>query len=75
MDDSKTEAYLYLIGQRRVRKLPDACCDDPNPISGGVMSYDEFYGFTSRLTRFDWKILGKKEMYIPYNDQPGYCSD
>ena len=31
------------------------------------MSFDEIYTFTGRLDRFDWKILGKKEMVIPYN--------
>jgi hypothetical protein len=66
-DDSKTETWVYLTGQRRTRKLPQSCCDTPNPVVGGLMSFDEFYTFNDRLSRFTWKILGKKEMYIPYN--------
>jgi len=67
VDDTKSGAWVYLTGQRRVRKLPNACCDTPNPVTEGMMSFDEFYTFNSRLERFDWKIVGKKEMYIPYN--------
>jgi hypothetical protein len=67
IDDTKTNSWVYLIGQRRVRKLPNPCCDTPNPVSGGMMMFDEFYGFSGRMNRFDWKILGKKEIYIPYN--------
>ncbi|MCM2310433.1 MAG: DUF1329 domain-containing protein [Steroidobacteraceae bacterium] len=67
VDPNKLQTWVYLTGQRRVRKLPNACCDAPTPAAAGVMSFDEIYTFTGRLDRFDWKILGKKEMYIPYN--------
>ncbi|MEA3393206.1 MAG: DUF1329 domain-containing protein [Pseudomonadota bacterium] len=67
VDASKLSTWVYLTGQRRVRKLPNACCDAPTPAAAGVMSFDEIYTWTGRLDRFDWKILGKKEMYIPYN--------
>lgn len=66
-DNDKTTAYVYLTGQRRVRKLPNACCDTPTPATAGVMTFDELDVFSGRLDRFDWKLIGKKEMYIPYN--------
>ena len=31
------------------------------------MSFDELEVFSGRLDRFDWKILGKKEIFVPYN--------
>lgn len=62
-----TGVWTYLPGQRRVRRLPNACCDTPTPATAGVMSFDELYGFNGRVDRFDWKLVGKKEMYIPYN--------
>ena len=31
------------------------------------MSFDELNVFNGRIDRFDWKLVGKKEMYIPYN--------
>lgn len=64
-DDSQT--WVYFTGQRRVRKLPNACCDTPTPASAGISTFDQTDVFTGRLDRFDWKIVGKKEMYIPYN--------
>ncbi|KAB0622573.1 DUF1329 domain-containing protein [Castellaniella defragrans] len=64
-DNSQT--WVYLTGQRRVRKLPNACCDTPTPASAGVSMFDQTGVFNGRLDRFDWKILGKKEMIIPYN--------
>lgn len=67
VDESKTVAWVYLTGQRRVRKLPNACCDTPSPFSAGVASFDEVEVFSTRMDRFDWKLLGKKEIYIPYN--------
>jgi hypothetical protein len=67
LDPEKTGTWVYLTGQRRVRKLPNACCDTPTPASGGVASFDEVDVFSGRGDRFDWKIVGKKEMLIPYN--------
>jgi Protein of unknown function (DUF1329) len=67
IDPAKSQAWVYLTGQRRVRKLPNPCCDTPTPAAAGVMSFDEIEVFTGRLERFDFKLLGKKEMIVPYN--------
>ncbi|WP_435608419.1 DUF1329 domain-containing protein [Pseudomonas knackmussii] len=67
LDAEKQAVWTYLPGQRRVRRLPNACCDTPTPATAGVMSFDELYVFNGRIDRFDWKLVGKKEMYIPYN--------
>ncbi|MBB1606072.1 MULTISPECIES: DUF1329 domain-containing protein [unclassified Pseudomonas] len=67
LDQNKTQTWVYLKGQRRVRKLPNACCDTPTPAAAGVMTFDEMYTWTGRLDRFDWKLIGKQEMFIPYN--------
>lgn len=67
INDEKTAAYVYLAGQRRVRKLPNPCCDTPSPTTAGIMTVDEIELFNGRINRFDWKLLGKKEVYIPYN--------
>lgn len=67
LDQDKTGAWVYLTGQRRVRKLPNACCDTPTPATAGVASFDEVDVLGGRTDRFDWKIVGKKEMLIPYN--------
>lgn len=67
LDQSKLQTWVYLKGQRRVRKLPNGCCDTPTPAAAGVMTFDEMYTWTGKMDRFDWKLVGKEEMYIPYN--------
>jgi len=67
IDPEKTGSWVYLTGQRRVRKLPNACCDTPTPATAGLMSFDEVGVWTGRIDRFDWKLIGKQEMFIPYN--------
>ena len=67
LDQDKTGVWVYLTGQRRVRKLPNACCDTPTPATSGVASFDEVDVLSGRTDRFDWKIVGKREMLIPYN--------
>jgi hypothetical protein len=67
VNGDKSQAHVYLAGQRRVRKLPNACCDTPTPATAGVMTFDELSVFQGRLDRFNWKLVGKKEMYVPYN--------
>ena len=60
-------AWQYLPGQRRVKLAPDLAYDTPNPGSAGASTYDDTFIFSGALDRFDWKLIGKKEMYIPYN--------
>jgi hypothetical protein len=67
LDETRTQAWVYLVGQRRVRKLPTACCDTPTPFSAGLVTFDEVDTFLGRQDRFDWKLVGKQEMFIPYN--------
>ena len=67
VDEEKSQSYVYLTGQRRVRKLPNACCDTPTPATAGLMSFDELSVFSGRTDRFDWKLVGKKELLVPYN--------
>jgi hypothetical protein len=67
VNDDKTQAWVYLPGQRRVRKLPNPCCDTPSPASAGTVMIDEIGVFSGRTGRFDWKLIGKKEILVPYN--------
>lgn len=66
---SDTRSWLYMTGQRRVRQMPISCCDTPLSTLSGMVFYDEIEVFTGSdsLKRFAWKVVGKKEMYIPYN--------
>jgi hypothetical protein len=61
-------AWSYSTGQRRVRKAPEFNYDTPNSAFGGVAFYDEIFLFSGKMDRFDWKLIGKKEMFIPYSN-------
>lgn len=67
LDSNKDQGWTYLVGQRRTRKIPNPCCDNPNPNSGGLGTIDDTQVWNGRIDRFDWKLLGKQEMYVPYN--------
>ena len=60
-------AYQYLPGQRRVRLAPDLAYDTPNPATAGSSTFDEVYLFNGALDRFDFTLVGKREVYVPYN--------
>lgn len=60
-------AHVYAPSTRRVRLAPDIAYDTPIASAGGVMTYDDGYMFTGKMDRFDFKLLGKKEIYLPYS--------
>jgi len=60
-------AWLYNAGQRRVRRAPQVAYDGPGQGSDGTRTADDFDMFNGAPDRYDWKLVGKKEMYIPYN--------
>jgi len=61
------QVWFYTPGQRRVRKAPEFAYDVPVASYGGVFFWDEVFGFVGRLDRFDYKLIGKKEIILPYN--------
>jgi hypothetical protein len=60
-------AWQYLPGQRRVKLAPEIAYDTPNPGTAGSSTYDDAGIFNGAMDRFDFKLIGKKEMIIPYN--------
>ena len=60
-------AWQYLPGQRRVKLAPNLAYDTPNPGTAGSGTFDDVYVFNGALDRYDWHLVGKREMYVPYN--------
>jgi len=60
-------AWIYLPGQRRVKVAPDLAFDTPNPGTAGSTTFDDTFIFNGSMDRFDFKLVGKKEMIVPYN--------
>lgn len=61
------QAWLYNAGQRRVRRAPQVAYDAPGTASDGQRTSDNLDLFNGAPDRYDWKLVGKKEIYIPYN--------
>jgi hypothetical protein len=59
--------WFYRPGVRRVRLAPEYTYDTPTAAFGGVVSYDEISLLAGRLDKFDMKLVGKKEIIVPYN--------
>jgi hypothetical protein len=59
--------WTLLNGQGRVRKAPNEQYDAPNPSSNGIASLDESSVFYGNPSQYDWKVVGKKELLVPYN--------
>ena len=60
-------AWLYNPGQRRVRRAPNVAYDNPGTASDGMRTTDQMDMFSGATDRYDWKLVGRKEFYIPYN--------
>lgn len=60
-------SWQYLVGQRRVRRLPNVAYDTPNFVTSGVSYFDEAFMLFGPSDKHDAKLVGKKELYIPYN--------
>ncbi|TCP14738.1 DUF1329 domain-containing protein [Simplicispira metamorpha] len=61
------KAWSYTPGLRRVKLSPEFAYDTPVASMGGVTLFDELFVFSGIMDRFDFKLIGKKEMYIQYN--------
>jgi hypothetical protein len=59
--------WQYLPGQRRVRLAPDLAYDTPNSATAGAQTFDDALLFNGKMDRFDFTLLGKREVYVPYN--------
>ena len=60
-------AWTYNPGQRRVRRAPNIAYDNPSTSSDGLRTSDQLDMFNGAVDRYDWKLVGKREMYVPYN--------
>lgn len=68
------QAWQYLVGQRRVRRAPTIGYDTPDSVNSGMNYFDEAFVFLGALDKFNWKLLGKKEMFIPYNNNAAWLA-
>jgi hypothetical protein len=65
--EGRLHTWLYNPGQRRVRRAPNFVYDNPVPGWDGLINIDMVNGFVPPMDRYEWKLVGKREMFIPYD--------
>ncbi|MAB23779.1 MULTISPECIES: DUF1329 domain-containing protein [Pseudomonas] len=61
-------AWLYNAGQRRVRRAPQVAYDGPALSADGTRVSDNYDLYNGSPDRYEWKLVGKRELLIPYNN-------
>jgi hypothetical protein len=59
--------WEYLQRFRRVIRQPYLGYEQPAPNTDNLRTVDDFELFNGATDRFEWTLLGKREMLIPYN--------
>lgn len=61
------KAWVYLPGLRRVRRAPSIAYDNPTATGDGQRTSDQTDMYNGTPNRYTWTLLGRREMYVPYN--------
>ncbi len=61
------QAWLRTGERGRVVPAPDFLYETPDPATGGVCTADMLDMFSGPLDRFDFTLVTRREMYVPYN--------
>ncbi len=67
LDRIKNEILIwsYNPGTRKVRRIAEVGYD--NPANDGLMTHDQIDMFNGPLDRYNFKLVGKKPVLVPYN--------
>ena len=66
--DGGREAWQFSPGTGRVRQAPNVAFDNPSAGTDALQNIDQQDMFNGSQSRYTWKLVGKKEMFIPYNN-------
>jgi hypothetical protein len=73
--DDPRKSWFYNRDLRRVVRQPHFAYDFPALNSDGIRTVDDFGLFNGPPDRFEWTLVGKREIYIPYNAYRLHGSD
>jgi hypothetical protein len=60
-------AWVYNAGRRRVTRAPNVAYDNPGTAADGQRTSDQFDMFNGAPDRYEWTLVGKQELIVPYN--------
>lgn len=61
------KAWRFSRAERRVRRLPTLAYDSLQPETNGMATADVVDAYNGAPDRYEWQLLGKREMLVPYN--------
>lgn len=61
------KAWRFSRGERRVRRLPMLAYDAMQPDTNGMATADVVDAYNGAPDRYEWTLVGKQEMLMPYN--------
>lgn len=61
------KAWRFSRGERRVRRLPMLAYDTLQPDTNGLATADQVDVYNGAPDRYEWQLMGKQEMLVPYN--------
>jgi hypothetical protein len=67
--------WTYSPAQRRVIRAPNVAYDNPSSATDGLIVTDMTDMFNGAMDRFDWSLVEKREIYVPYNAYQLHRSD
>ncbi len=73
--DDQRKSWIYSRDLRRVFRVPWVAYDYPAPNSDNLRTVDDLWLFNGPPDRFEWTLVGKREMLIPYNAYRLHASD
>jgi hypothetical protein len=66
-NEARRETWIYSANLRRVLRTPFSGYDNPAAHSDSLRFNDEGDMYNGSPSLYTWTLLGKREMYIPYN--------
>lgn len=61
------QAWYRPPKDKRVVRAPDFVYGTPDPVTKGIRTADMLDMFSGALDRFEYRLIGRKSMYVPYN--------
>ena len=69
------KAWRFNRGERRVRRLPMLAYETLQPDTNGMATADQVDAYNGAPDRYEWQLLGKQEMLVPYNSYAVHQKD
>lgn len=67
VDESARKIWAAGGGYKKILRIPPIGYDFPSPGSEGLQFVDMIDMYNGAFNRYDWRLIGKREMIIPYN--------